>query len=156
MSTEIQSPKPSASSPTSPLNPLALSVEHRARIGWTTLRLVVAGIIAAHGWARWWAGGVVPFGTWLDSQGWPAGLAIAVTITALEIAGSALLAWGRWVLPLCIAFSAIYAMGIVLVHAKAGWFVVGLGRNGAEFSVLLITCLATLALQHPPKTTESR
>ena len=37
---------------------------------------------------------------------------------------------------------------IVLVHAPAGWFVVGLGRNGAEYSVLLIACLLCVGLQH--------
>lgn len=133
----------------------AWPAERRARIGWVALRLVLAGLIAAHGWARWWAGGVVPFGTWLDSQGWPAGLAIAIGITVLEIVGSALFAFGRSVPCLAAAFSAIYAMGIVLVHAKAGWFVVGLGRNGAEYSVLLIACLLMVGLQHLPQRTES-
>lgn len=137
------------------LNQLLPPSQARSRIGWTALRLVVAGLIAAHGWARWWSGGVVPFGTWLDGQGWPAGLAIAIAITALEIVGSAALAAARCVPQLCVAFSAIYAMGIALVHAKAGWFVVGLGRNGAEYSVLLIACLLMIGLQHLPQRTES-
>ena len=55
--------------------------------------------------------------------------------------GPLLLAWGLLVRPLCLAYSAIYLMGIALVHAPAGWFVVGLGRNGMEYSVLLIACL---------------
>lgn len=131
------------------------SPEARGRLGWMTLRWVLAGLIAAHGWARWWAGGVVPFGTWLDGQGWPAGLAIAIAITAFEIIGSALFALGRSVTCFAVGFSAIYAMGIVLVHAKAGWFVVGLGRNGAEYSVLLIVCLLMVGLQHLPQRTES-
>ena len=38
-------------------------------------------------------------------------------------------------------------MGIVLVHAKSGWFVVGGGSNGAEYSVLLIPCLMVIAAQ---------
>jgi putative oxidoreductase len=126
------------------------SAEQRSRFGWILLRLTTAGIIAAHGWARWWNGGVAPFGTWLDSQGWPAGQALALGITALEIIGSALLAAGCLAAPLCLLFSAIYATGIVLVHAQAGWFVVGLGRNGAEFSVLLIICLLAVGLQHLP------
>lgn len=28
------------------------------------------------------------------------------------------------------------------------WFVVGLGRNGSEYSVLLVVCLLTVGLQH--------
>lgn len=114
----------------------------------TLVRLAVAGIIAAHGWARLLAGGVVPFGGFLNAQGLPYGVAIAWAITAYEIAGTPLLAWGRrFVAPLALLYAAIYAAGIVLVHAKAGWFVVGLGRNGMEFSVLLITCLLALAWQ---------
>ncbi|KQW45869.1 hypothetical protein ASD88_11260 [Pelomonas sp. Root662] len=112
------------------------------------LRLTLAGLIAAHGWARWWAGGVVPFGGFLDAQGIPAGAAVAWAITALEIVGSLLLATGRLVAPLAVLFAAIYATGIALVHAKAGWFVVGLGRNGSEYSVLLIVCLLVVGLQH--------
>jgi len=109
------------------------------------IRIVVSGLIAAHGWARWLTGGVEPFGTWLDSQGFPFGLGIAVGITVLEIIGTPLLALGRFTRYLCLAYAAIYIVGIVLVHAPAGWFVVGLGRNGMEYSVLLIVCLLGLA-----------
>jgi putative oxidoreductase len=35
-----------------------------------------------------------------------------------------------------------------MVHAPEGWFVVGLGRNGAEYSVLLIACLMCVGVQH--------
>jgi len=38
--------------------------------------------------------------------------------------------------------------GIALVHAPAGWFVVGLGRNGMEYSILLIICLAAVIVAH--------
>jgi uncharacterized membrane protein YphA (DoxX/SURF4 family) len=38
------------------------------------------------------------------------------------------------------------AAGIALVHWPAGWFVVGAGRNGMEYSILLILCLAALIL----------
>jgi putative oxidoreductase len=94
------------------------------------------------------SGGVVPFGNWLSGLGFPLGFAIAAAVTALEILGTPLLLARLLVLPLCLIYSCIYAMGIVLVHAKAGWFVVGLGRNGAEFSVLLIACLLCVGLQH--------
>ncbi len=124
------------------------SSESRSRTGWLLLRVTVAGIIAAHGWARLLAGGVAPFGSFLDSLGFPGGFYWAASITALEIISSILLLVGRWVAPLAVIHSVIYTLGIALVHAKAGWFVVGLGRNGSEFSVLLIVCLLALALQH--------
>lgn len=116
------------------------------------LRLLLAGLIAAHGWARWLAGGVAPFGTWLDGLGFgAAGLWIAIAITAFEIAGTVLLALGRWVSALALVYIAIYATGIALVHWPAGWFVVGLGRNGMEYSVLLIAGLAAQAYVHWPE-----
>lgn len=114
------------------------------------LRLLLAGLIAAHGWARWISGGVVPFGGWLDGLGFPLGFWIAAGITVFEILGTPLLALGRWVSLLCLTYCFIYLMGIVLVHWPAGWFVVGLGRNGMEYSVLLIACLAAQAWVHWP------
>lgn len=121
------------------------------RITWTTLRVTLALLIAAHGWARFLGDGVVPFGTWLDAQGLPFGLAIAIAITALEILGTLAFALGRAVWPLSLAYAAIYAVGIALVHAPAGWFVVGAGRNGAEYSVLLIVVLLCVGWQHAPR-----
>ena len=124
----------------------------RAATALLVLRLLLAGLIAAHGWARWYFGGVVPFGTWLDGLGFPFGLGIAIGVTAIEILGTPLFALGRGVFPLSLLYSAIYVMGIALVHAKAGWFVVGLGRNGMEYSVLLITCLLVVGfLAKPPR-----
>lgn len=120
----------------------------RNEFGWTILRLCLAGLIAAHGWARLLAGGVVPFGAWLDGLGIPLGFAIAASITAFEILGTVLLAFRVLVFPLTLVYAFIYTVGIVLVHAPAGWFVVGLGRNGAEYSVLLIVCLLCVGLQH--------
>ena len=35
----------------------------------------------------------------------------------------------------------ILVMGIVFVHFKEGWFVVGGGRNGVEYNLLLIVVL---------------
>jgi putative oxidoreductase len=32
----------------------------------------------------------------------------------------------------------ILAMGIILVHGKNGWFVIGGGSNGVEFNLVLI------------------
>ena len=129
------------------LGPLA-ALDARSARCWLFLRLLLAAFIAAHGWARLISGGVVPFGAWLDSQGMPFGLVIAGAITAFEIAGTIAFAAGLGVFPLSLAYSAIYCVGIVMVHLPAGWFVVGLGRNGAEYSVLLIACLLLVGIQH--------
>ncbi len=37
-----------------------------------------------------------------------------------------------------------------IVHGREGWFVVGAGRNGMEYSVLLITVLAAVAYAAAP------
>jgi putative oxidoreductase len=131
-----------------PLPPSLQSPSQRTRGAWIALRLTLSGLIAAHGWARWLAGGVVPFGAFLEAQGFPAGFYWAAAITVLEVVGSVVLALGRVVAPLCVAFTCVYAAGILLVHSKAGWFVVGLGRNGSEYSVLLIIVLLAVGLQH--------
>jgi putative oxidoreductase len=114
------------------------------------IRLTLAGLIAAHGWARLLAGAVDPFGAWLGTQGVPLGMAVAWGITVFEIAGAPLLALRRFVFPLSVAYAAIYAVGIAMLHVHAGWFVVGLGRNGMEFSVLLIVCLLCVGAQERP------
>ncbi len=120
----------------------------RSTFAWFILRVLLSALVAAHGWARLIAGGVPPFGEFLTAQGFPVGFYFAALVTAIEIAGSILLLLGRVVAPVCAILAFIYAMGIALVHAQEGWFVVGLGRNGSEYSVLLIVCLLLTGLQH--------
>ena len=115
------------------------------------LRVAVAAMMIIHGVARWSAGAVAPFGSAFESWGFPFGVACAWAITVVEILDGAALAVGRGVVPLCAWFSAQLVAGIVLVHAKSGWFVVGLGRNGVEFSVLLIVCFVCVAWLHWPE-----
>ena len=117
-------------------------------MGWTALRVTLAALIAAHGWSRFLGGGVVPFGEWLGTQGLPLGLPIAAAITAVEILGTPIFAVGYVVAPLAALYACIYSVGIAMVHAREGWFVVGSGRNGAEYSILLIVCLLVVGLQH--------
>jgi putative oxidoreductase len=112
------------------------------------IRIALAALLFIHGAARVSAGGVGPFGDFLDAQGLPFGLGIAWFVTAFELIAAPLLAWGRWVTPIALVFSVIYACGLWLVHAPAGWFVVGLGRNGMEYSVLILACLLANAWAH--------
>ena len=109
-------------------------------------RLLVATLIGIHGWYRLLHGGSPPFGDWLASQGIPLPHAIAWSITIGEIIGSACLAIGVCVRPFALLFIAVYTMGVILIHLAEGWFVVGAGRNGMEYSVLLIGSLALIAV----------
>ncbi len=118
---------------------------------WTILRLTLAGLLAAHGWARLLNDAVTPFGEWLNGLGFMVGPLIAWAVTIYEIVGTVLLAAKKWIFPLTVGFMLIYLAGLVLVHLPAGWFVVGLGRNGMEYSVLLIVVLLCLGLHHRPK-----
>lgn len=120
---------------------------HQALVG---IRWGLAALLFIHGIARVASDGVVPFGGFLDSRGLPFGIAIAWGVTLFELIAAPLLAWGRWVTPISLVFAAIYACGIWLVHAPAGWFVVGPGRNGMEYSVLIILCLLANAWAHRP------
>lgn len=110
-----------------------------AQIGF---RILVAGLFMAHGIVRSAVGTVDDFGVFLDSRGFPFGLALAWLITVYEVAGGAAMAAGKWTGPLALGFVLHQVMGIILVHAKNGWFVVGHGTYGVEYSVLLIgSCL---------------
>lgn len=119
-----------------------------ARQGLDLVRWVLATLLFIHGLARVLAGGVASFGAFLDAQGFPAGPVLAWAVTVFELVAAPVMAWGRWVTPAALVFAAIYACGIWLVHAPAGWFVVGPGRNGAEYSLLIIACLLANAWAH--------
>jgi putative oxidoreductase len=118
----------------------------QTRLGVTVLRVAVASVFVIHGVTRAVLGTVDDFGAFLGLSGLPAGHAIAWAITGVEVIGGSGLALGFGVRPLTLWFGLQIAAGIVLVHAEAGWFVVGAGRNGAEYSVLILACLLGVAL----------
>jgi putative oxidoreductase len=109
------------------------------------LRIFVGLVMASHGCVRIYAGTVGNFGGFLESSGFPAGVPLAWGITIFEIAGGLTLAAGflrRWI-PLVFVIE--HLVGITLVHAQHGWFVVGHTQGGPEFSVLLILCFLLTA-----------
>jgi len=104
------------------------------------LRLAICILVFIHGAYRATHGGVAPFGDWLQSQGLAFGDAVAMAITAFELIAAPVLAFGLFRPILATIFAAIYATGMIMVHLPFGWFVVGAGRNGMEYSALLIVC----------------
>jgi putative oxidoreductase len=118
----------------------------RTQPGAHLLRIGVAALLFIHGAARVGLGIVPPFGDFLNSKGLPAGLLLAWTLTIAELARTPLLAARRFVTPIAAFFIVELAAGIALVHWPAGWFVVGAGRNGMEYSVLLILALGSVVL----------
>jgi putative oxidoreductase len=122
--------------------------QQRLKYAVVFLRSVVALIMLIHGVGRIYLGIVDGFGEFLTLNGFPLGFYLAWAITIFEIVGSISLVLGFYVTPLAIIFALHLLCGIYLVHLKDGWFVVGAGRNGAEFSVLLVASFIMLAISH--------
>lgn len=108
-------------------------------------RILVSGLMIAHGAIRIAAGTVDGFGVFLNSKGFVIGTAIAWFLTLFEIAGGLVMAAGLLVKWIAVIFIIELAMGIILVHAPNGWFVVGYQSGGVEYSVLLIFSLLVIA-----------
>lgn len=74
----------------------------------------------------------------------PFGVFIAWSVVISQIVTSIFLLLNRCVKIASIINIIILLFGIVTVHYKEGWFVVGAGRNGMEFSYLLICVLLSI------------
>lgn len=84
----------------------------------------------------------------LNQKGFaPFGVFIAWSIVIFQVISSILILINLYAKLSAAVNIIILIMGIVLVHFKEGWFVVGAGRNGMEFSVLLIFVLVAIMLQ---------
>jgi putative oxidoreductase len=113
------------------------------------VRVAVALIQVVHPLHGLWSGGrwgadVTGFGLYLGSLGLPFGVALAWGVILTQLLACVALLARRLVVPACLALMGILASGIALLHVHEGWFVVGAGRNGMEFSALLIACLAAV------------
>lgn len=108
-------------------------------------RIITSLLLVAHGCIRLYAGIVTDFGQYLNSRGFIIGAAIAWFLTLFEIAGGLLMAAGLFRKWIAAVFMTELIMGIILVHATNGWFVVGYQTGGVEYSVLLIASLLLIA-----------
>lgn len=113
------------------------------------LRIVIGGIMISHGCMRTYLGTVGGFGEFFNSMGIPFGVVLAWGITSFEILGGLTLISGNFVKPIALIFAVHLSTGIYLVHMQNGWFVVGAGRNGMEYSTLLVTSFLVVALSQP-------
>lgn len=110
------------------------------------LRFAIGALLFIHGVYRAASGGVAGFGEFLSAQGLPWGGLVAWVLTLVEIVGTPLLALGFVVTPLALWFGVELLAGVLLVHWQAGWFVVGGGRNGVEYSLCLVAALLACVL----------
>lgn len=112
------------------------------------LQITIAIILLSHGIPGMFDGGVTNFGKlFLNEIGFaPMGVAIAWAIKLSHIFAAIALIWNRYVKFASIITIFILIMGIITVHFKEGWFVVGGGRNGMEYNFLMIMVLIAILL----------
>lgn len=117
------------------------------------VRVTTAILIFIHGaWrASHWDPNVTGFGEWLSSLGFPEGFYWAAAVTLYELIAPLFILTRRFVTLACLGHIGIIALGAYLVHLPDGWFVVGAGRNGMEYSALLLACLIATAWAYAPK-----
>ena len=125
---------------------MALPLPHRFRSTTDLLRIVASAIMMAHGAARIYYRTVDEFGMFLTSQGFPAGLVLAWFVTGAEVIAGGILLLGYFRRIIAPWFFLELLVGVLLVHAKHGLFVVGHGTGGVEFSILLMAAMTAVTL----------
>jgi putative oxidoreductase len=133
-----------------------MSENDRSKNALTLLRILSAGLIAAHGWHRLINGDAPDLGGAITDMGFPAGLALGWIITIAEAFGAPLLALGRFAFPLSAFFTFIYTMSTIFYHAPHGWYTSGSNKDGCEYPVLLVGVLLCVCMQYAPSWSELR
>lgn len=110
------------------------------------LRLIVVIILLMHGIPGMFDNGINDFGKlYLNEAGFaPIGVPLAWAIKLSHIVCAFCFLFNRYIKPAAIITIIVLIAGIVMVHFKEGWYVVGGGRNGVEFNMLLIFVLLTI------------
>lgn len=113
------------------------------------LRIPVVIILLAHSLTGMFNNGINDFGNlYLNQIGFaPVGVYLAWAIKLSHVLCAISLLINKYVKLMGFITIFVLIMGIILVHFKVGWFVVGGGRNGVEFNFLLIFVL--LAIMFP-------
>jgi len=116
------------------------------KIGYAILRISIAIILLSHSVFGMFDGGINDFGNlYLNKVGFaPYGVAIAWIIKLSHVVCAILLVMNKYIRLACFATIFILIMGIILVHFKEGWFVVGGERNGMEYNFILICVLTAV------------
>jgi len=114
------------------------------------LRIAVAIILLAHSIPGMFDNGINDFGKYyLDTKGFaPMGVILAWAIKLSHVAAAVCLLLNRFVIQAACVTILILVAGIVMVHWREGWFVVGGGRNGIEYNFLLIVVLLAIMINH--------
>lgn len=113
------------------------------------LRIAMAIILLTHSVFGMFNNGINDFGNlFLNQIGFaPYGVFLAWSIKLSHVVAAILLLANKYIKLAGFVTIFVLIMGIILVHYKEGWFVVGGGRNGVEYNFLLIIVL--LAIMYP-------
>ena len=109
------------------------------------LRIVTATLFVAHAIVRITLGTIPQFAVFMESVGFPNGVAWVWAITLAEIVSAALLIANRFVRVAATILFIIAGTGIFLIHRHQGWFVGEHGTGGSEYSVSLMVALIVIA-----------
>ncbi len=114
------------------------------------LRIAVAITLLVHSIPGIFNNGINDFGNlYLNQIGFaPFGLYLAWAIKLSHIVCAVLLLLDKFVKVAAYTTIFILITGIYMIHFQEGWFVVGGGRNGMEFNVLLIFVLISIMYQN--------
>jgi putative oxidoreductase len=104
------------------------------------LRGWLAIVMLTHGLPGMFDGSIYGFGDlFLNQIGFaPFGVPLAWAVKISHVVCAVLLVLNKYIKPAAIVTIFVLVMGIILVHFKEGWYVVGGGRNGVEYNLLLI------------------
>lgn len=109
------------------------------------LRFGLMVIMIMHGIPSFVEMSVIDFGHALtDAFGFGImGIPTAILVKSIHVLTIPALLLNKFLKPLAVLNIIIFIMGIVLIHWKHGWYVVGGGSEGIEFNFLLIFCFST-------------
>lgn len=110
------------------------------------LRAAAAIILLMHSIPGMFNNGINDFGRYyLNEVGFaPVGIPLAWAIKLSHVAAAICLLLNKFLRWAAVITILILITGIIMVHYKEGWYVVGGGRNGIEFNFLFIVVLITI------------
>ncbi|OJX29712.1 MAG: DoxX family protein [Chryseobacterium sp. 36-9] len=106
------------------------------------IRFSLVVIMAMHAVPSFISMDVLDFGrVFLAEKGFASfGIPVAILVKLIHLVSIPLLLWNRYLKCISVLNILILVMGIIMIHAQEGWYVVGPGRNGVEYNFLLIFC----------------
>ncbi len=107
------------------------------------IRFSLAIVMATHSVTSFLTMDVLNFGKYYlgEDEGLGSfGIPVAILVKLIHLISVPLLLWNKYLKGISVLNILILVMGIIMIHGKEGWYVVGGGRNGVEYNFLLIFC----------------